>query len=75
MPTDSYLVYVRIYGRLASMGAKLSNGDYGETNDGAFIEHPAEIQAAISVAAQDVSLGVAMRSRKDFRDELGRLLG
>jgi hypothetical protein len=72
--TDSYLVYVRTYGKLASMG-RLTDDNYRGLQEERVVELAAEIQVAISIAAQDVSLGQPMRSKKDFRDELGRLLG
>lgn len=74
MSADTYLVYVRIYGRLASTG-RLTDQDYGKTTDDGFEDHPAEIQVAISLASQDVSLGDRMKTKMDFIDELGRLLG
>lgn len=74
MGSVNYLVYVRMYGRLASTG-RLTADDYGETGPTGFVEHPAEIQVAISLASQDVSMGDRMRTKKDFIDELGRLLG
>lgn len=71
---DSYLIYVRTYGRLAAAG-RLTAADYGTMTGDGFEDFPAEIQVAVSMASQDVSLGDRIRPKKDFVDELGRLLG
>ncbi|AUX37889.1 MULTISPECIES: hypothetical protein [Sorangium] len=72
---ECYLIYTRIFGKVSS-GTKLTDADFGATtfHEG-FTPYSEEGQIAVSMAAQDVKMGAAMRSKPEFLTELHRLRG
>lgn len=74
MQQDPYSIYVLTFGKTASR-AKLTDANYGSTVLGRiFRPYGPDGQAAVTIAAQDVTYEGALRTRAEFDEELRRLL-
>jgi len=72
---EPYQVYVMTYGKVKS-GKLLDKSDYLYPSEsvGGLAEYDEKGNIAVSLAAQDVSNNIDLRSKSDFNKELERLL-
>lgn len=73
MTQDSYSIYLRSYGKLAS-GARLTDRDYGTLRlRRLFRPFDESGQIAMALAVQDVNQDSKLKSKGEFEAELKRL--
>lgn len=71
---ESYIIYVESYGKVQS-GKTLDRNDFGEIVKGGLKQFDDKGKLAVSLAVQDVKLVFPMRTKKDFEEQIKKLLG
>jgi len=70
---EPFKIYIENYGKVQS-GTKLERKDYGVASINGFQEYDEKGMLAVSMAAQDVKMGATMRTKKEFEEELAKML-